>query len=233
MSNVKLEECIKGVMFSMHNQTDHSTNIEVEGSFLFLISNLAKYHKDIIELQEADTKCLAVLFSDLIVNRFHVSHPRCINHAGVNVSIGDVACSVSLYSFVKLWKDGRLPNECFILFALMLHEGENHIERIVESYLWSEIENLNPYNPITRLKVAAIGSKKWAIVKGLEYVILRECERRSCFDKSLLAYTDTLKIDYSQVLEILENKTPIDEAISIYEYLKSKFVSDSPFDFDE
>ena len=102
--------------------------------------------------------------------------------------------------------------------------------------LFEESMNSNvrsPYNIFDILDSYEASSKKYAIVKGLEFLMHKTYNEYGLYDETLTEWKSDLNSEIDRIKNVAETEDFFDYAKMLYEYLDKKFKSKEPFVFDE
>lgn len=219
--NDSLDYAINNTISVMKQSRDLS-DTKVFASYTVLLDTIIESPRKVMELKNPFR--LSIVLSALISSGFTYQYPRYYNY-----DTGKVACAVAFYCFMKQTEHSDLPAYNLPTVIVLLHDGKNYMADIVEEAL---LDGMSPYNPFHNLEFDSMSEKKYAVVKGLEYIMHQTYNDAGFSDNSMNSW----KMDIESELGAIRHLIGADffkYAIKTYNYLDKKLKSSSPFDFDD
>lgn len=202
---------------------DDYNDTKIVSTFMILLDSIITSPSEITSLR--GPLKLSIVLTSLVTSGFTQRYPRYYNY-----NTGKIACAVGFYCFMKQLETNvsalNLPT-----IIVLLHDGRYYMAELFEEYMNSKVKS--PYNPLDIDCFNSSSSKKYAIVKGLEYLMHKTYNDYSLFDDNFSEWKSNLSFEIKQIAKNAETDDFFDYAKKLYGYLDTKFRSNQPFRFDE
>ena len=199
------------------------TDVETVSSFIILLDAIIESPNEIFSLN--NPLKLSIVLTTLVTSGFPEKHPYYYNY-----NTGKIACAVGFYCFMKQMK-ATLPAPNLPTIIVLLHDGRHYMADLFEESMNSNVRS--PYNIFDILDSYEASSKKYAIVKGLEFLMHKTYNEYGLYDETLTEWKSDLNSEIDRIKNVAETENFFDYAKMLYEYLDKKFKSKEPFVFNE
>lgn len=212
-----------GLSIDAMRRCDDYNDTKIVSTFMIVLDSIINSPSEIISLR--NPLKLSIVLTTLITSDFTIRYPRYYNY-----NTGKIACAVGFYCFMKELETNvsalNLPT-----IIVLLHDGRHFMAELFEEYMNSRVRS--PYNPLDVFCTMEASSKKYAIVKGLEYLMHKTYNEYNLYDENLSEWKYDLSLEIKQIEKVAETNDFFDYAKKLYGYLDTKFKSNQPFVFDE
>lgn len=220
-NKISLENSIDNAIAIMRQSRDFS-DTRVVASFMVLLDTIIESPREVLELKNPFR--LSIVLTTLITSGFTSNYPRYYNY-----DTGKVACAVAFYCFMKQTEHSEIPAHNLPTVIVLLHDGRRYMADIVEAAL---LDGMSPYNPFTRLEFDSMDTKKYAAVKGIEYIMHMSYNDAGLSDASMSSWRRGIESELGEIKNLIGTDF-FKYAIKTYKYLDKKLKSSNPFDFDD
>ena len=216
-----IKNAVDSVIVALRESSDY-TDTKTVASFMMLLHALIESPRDIVTLR--NPLKLSIVLTSLVTSGFAKRYPHYYNY-----NTGMIACAVSFYCFMKQLKT-NVNAQTLPTIIVLLHDGRDCMAKVVEDCLLSF---KSPYNPLDLFCFEDVDSKKYAVVKGIEYIMHKTYNEFGLWDANLNVWKKELESEVDALKRIVGNDDFFSYAIKVYEHLDKKFNSSEPFLFEE
>ena len=220
-NKMTIEEAVDLTIATLRGSSDY-TDARTVSSFMLLLDTVIESPKNILMLK--NPLKLSIVLTSLVTSGFPKRYPRYYNY-----NTGMVACAVGFYCFMKQLKTNVNAHNLPTIIVL-LHDGRDYMAKIVEDCLTS---SMSPYNPLDMFDFEGMDSKKYAVVKVIEYIMHKKFNDYGLSDMNLDAWKSRLNLEIKTLEQIVGTDDYFSYAIKVYEHIEQKLRSSAPFVFEE
>lgn len=220
-NKITIEEAVDLTIAALRVSPDYKDTRAVS-SFMLLLDTIIGSPQDILTLR--NPLKLSIVLTSLVTSGFPERYPRYYNY-----NTGMVACAMGFYCFMKQLQTNVNAHNLPTIIVL-LHDGRDYMAKIVEDCLTS---SRSPYNPLDMFDLEDMDSKKYAVVKAIEYIMHKKYNDYGLSDLNLNAWKLSIISEIKTLEQILGTDDYFSYAIKVYEHIDRKLKSSIPFDFEE